>query len=327
MAAGGEAGGRRLSVQLPPTEAADFEAALVTEFDAIATAVSRVDSRRAVCFTPDDEAMIHDAIERRLTGGHRGLDALLAEALRGWLASRGRAALAQLPEEERGTSKLLNNLGRLLHDQGDLQGAAPLFREALAARRSTLGDTHPDTLTSINNLGSLMHDLGNLEGATPLFREALAARRATLGDAHPDTLAAISNLGSVLYAQGDLQGPAPLFREALATSRATLGDAHPDTLAFINNLGSLLQAQGDLEGAAPLCREALATSRATGDAGRRAPGHADVDLQPWVAAEGAGRSGGRCVAAPRGAGGEARDAGRRAPGHAEFDQRTRFCAA
>lgn len=106
VAAGGEAGGRRLSVQLPPTEAADFEAALVTEFDAIATAVSRVDSRRAVCFTPDDEAMIHDAIERRLTGGHRGLDALLAEALRGWLASRGRAALARLPEEERGTSKL-----------------------------------------------------------------------------------------------------------------------------------------------------------------------------------------------------------------------------
>jgi hypothetical protein len=79
-------------VQLPPTEAVDFEAALVTEFDAIATAVSRVDSRRAVCFTPDDEAMIHDAIERRLTGGHRGLDALLAEALRGWLAQGRRLA-------------------------------------------------------------------------------------------------------------------------------------------------------------------------------------------------------------------------------------------
>jgi hypothetical protein len=75
----------------------------------------------------------------------------------------------------------------LLEDQGDLAGAALLYREALAARRATLGDTHPHTLASINNLGSLLKDQGDLAGAAPLLREALAARRATLGagDTHP----------------------------------------------------------------------------------------------------------------------------------------------
>ena len=34
----------------------------------------------------------------------------------------------------------INNLGLLLQDQGDLDGAAPLYREALQARRETLGE-------------------------------------------------------------------------------------------------------------------------------------------------------------------------------------------
>ena len=50
----------------------------------------------------------------------------------------------------------LSNIGAVLQDQGDLDGAAPLLREALEAMRETLGDRHPHTLTSINNLGWLL---------------------------------------------------------------------------------------------------------------------------------------------------------------------------
>ena len=34
--------------------------------------------------------------------------------------------------------------------------ARPLLEEALTARRETLGDRHPDTLTSVDNLGRLL---------------------------------------------------------------------------------------------------------------------------------------------------------------------------
>ena len=37
----------------------------------------------------------------------------------------------------------LNNLALLLQDRGDLAGAEPLYREALAIRRKALGDEHP----------------------------------------------------------------------------------------------------------------------------------------------------------------------------------------
>ena len=59
--------------------------------------------------------------------------------------------------------------------------------EAMCMQRSTLGDEHPDTLTSMNNLASLLLGRGKLSEAEPLFMEGLRMRRSILGDEHPDT--------------------------------------------------------------------------------------------------------------------------------------------
>jgi hypothetical protein len=78
-----------------------------------------------------------------------------------------------------------------------LQEAEPLYREALAGRRRTLGGEHPDTQGSINNLAvSAVDEQGKLGDAEPLYREALAGQRRTLGDEHPSTLTSINNLGA-----------------------------------------------------------------------------------------------------------------------------------
>ena len=114
----------------------------------------------------------------------------------------------------------------LLQAQGDLAGAAPLYREALAGRRVTLGDEHPDTLVSINNLGMLLYAQGDLAGATPLYREALAGSRAMLGDQHPDTLTSINNLGSLLKAQGEVREALALLQEL----RVAWGEESPPVL-------------------------------------------------------------------------------------------------
>ena len=62
-------------------------------------------------------------------------------------------------------------------------------------QRETLGNRHPDTLTSINNLGKLLIVNGDLAAAEPLLREALEVRRETLGDRHLSTLLSTRNLG------------------------------------------------------------------------------------------------------------------------------------
>ena len=89
------------------------------------------------------------------------------------------------------------------HPSQDMQGMSSeaALRAEVATRRQTLGDKHPDTLTSINNMASMLLDLGKLAEAEPLFREALAGRRETLGDKHPSTLTSINNMAGLLGAQ------------------------------------------------------------------------------------------------------------------------------
>ena len=46
----------------------------------------------------------------------------------------------------------MSNFAGLLQDQGKVDEAEPLYRECLAAQKETLGDKHPDTLTSVSAL-------------------------------------------------------------------------------------------------------------------------------------------------------------------------------
>ena len=48
----------------------------------------------------------------------------------------------------------IDNLALLLYEQAKYDEAKPLWEEALASRKETLGSRHPSTLTSMSSLGS-----------------------------------------------------------------------------------------------------------------------------------------------------------------------------
>ena len=195
--------------------------------------------------------------------------------------------------------------------QGDLAAAEPLMREALQARRETLGDRHPEHPHLDQQPRHAAAGQGDLAAAEPLYREALQARRETLGDRHPDTLTSINNLASLLQAKGDLAAAEPLCREALQARRETLGDRHPScTLTSINNLGNAAAGPGRPRGGgAAVPRGAAGAAR---DARRPPPGHPHLDQQPRHAAAGPGRPRRGGAADARGAGRDAWARARRA---------------
>ncbi|MFN9076574.1 MAG: tetratricopeptide repeat protein, partial [bacterium] len=160
-------------------------------------------------------------------------------------------------------AQLRQSLANLYRAIGLFDAALPLQDSALATRRRTLGEEHPDTLVSINNMGSLLQAQGRLAEAEPYLREALEKRRRTLGEEHPQTLGSIGNMGFLLWSQGRLAEAEPYWREALEKRRRRLGEEHPQTLGSIHNMGVLLQAQGRLAEAEPYCREALEKSLRT----------------------------------------------------------------
>jgi tetratricopeptide (TPR) repeat protein len=104
------------------------------------------------------------------------------------------------------TATSLNDLGFVLKEQGDFEGAKRYYQRALAIDEKALGAEHPHTATDINNLARLLHDQGDLTGARSLFERALAIREKAHGEDHPDTARSLNNLGGLLQAQGDLRG-------------------------------------------------------------------------------------------------------------------------
>ena len=215
--------GKKITVMSPPQERAALSEALTEDLDSVQRAVGQISAETAEATMEGDRTMIFAAVVKLLPRGFLDLENMVKDRLREWTYEAGEEALAAMAPEERGTSKLINELALYFNRLGEYDRAEPLFEEALAARRRTLGDEDPSTLTSINNLGSLQTDKGDYAGAESLLEEALAASRRTLGDDHPHTLASIGNLGGLRYDKGDYAGAEPLLEEALAASRRTLG--------------------------------------------------------------------------------------------------------
>jgi len=232
----------KFEVIMPPCEEASFRKALVRDFDSILASLSQIDLENAEASVVEDKVMIKEIVRQGM--GFQAVNKAVMGMLHEWLAATAKAALDALPQAERGTSTLINNLGVLYKNQGKYELAEQLYVELMGARRATLGDQHPKTLNSISNLGLLYSEQGKHDLAEQLYLEALGARRATLGDKHPHTLTSINNLGLLYTHQGKHQLAEPLCVEALGARRATLGDQHLDTLTSINNLGMLYKDQG-----------------------------------------------------------------------------------
>ena len=163
----------------------------------------------------------------------------------------------ELGPEHPSTLTSVNNLGVLLSDKGDDEGAEQLYRRALEVEKKVLGPEHPSTLNSVGNLGMSLRNMGKWDAAEAMCRRALAGNEKTLGTEHPDTLLSINNLGLLKMDEGDLEGAEDLYRQALEGWEKALGLEHPSTLLTVNNLGGVLHDKGDLDGAENLVRRAL----------------------------------------------------------------------
>ena len=279
----------RFEVAMSSTQNDRFVHALVDAFDSIAKATSRVSVRTADAFDPADRERILAAVDSSVGAGE--LNTRVAGLVAAALAQCGRAALDLLPVGERGTSRLIFHLGRLLKEQGDLDGAETLLREAVEARRKMVGIVRGFPIGCYGLAFVVVGFVTLIRIASPFgssffkstlllsglcFGCAMAAigyevRTGTLygydylEDVQVEAFTAIGSLSTLLREKGDLDGAEALLREAVKGSRETLGDRDQTTLALIADLGSVLQSKGDLDGGELLCREALEGVEAIGD--------------------------------------------------------------
>eukprot|EP00808_Paulinella_micropora_P002834 g33194.t1 len=289
--------GGRFEICLSQDEAKDFEDALVNDFPSIMASLCQIDVKKAQAFKKEDQKKILTLVEGQGGGAHETNKAVLAQ-MRAWLARPGRNAhKARKGKTDADTLTLMNQVGLLLREQGDLKrggtstallrrtredlgGRAPAHVDfcqqpgLLAAAAGQAGGGRgsvpqgPSSTREDSGGRAPAHDdfcqqpglvavSAGQAGGGPLSRRALQTREKTLGAEHPNTLTSVSNLALLLSDQGKLVQAESLYRRALQAREKTLGAEHPDTLISVGSLGSLLHKQGKLAEAEPLCRRAL----------------------------------------------------------------------
>ncbi len=75
---------------------------------------------------------------------------------------------------------IINNLGWVLQDLGDLAGAKAAFERALKIDEATYGPDHPNVAIRCQQLGHVLKDLGDLAGAKAAYERALKIDETTL---------------------------------------------------------------------------------------------------------------------------------------------------
>jgi len=108
------------------------------------------------------------------------------------------------PQGHPALASSLNNLASLHHEQGKLDEAERLQRDALVMRKRLTKGDHPDVARSLNNLANLLRDQGNMTDAERLHKDALDMLKRMFKGDHPSLATSLSNLGLVASSQGDL---------------------------------------------------------------------------------------------------------------------------
>ncbi|MDP6831786.1 MAG: tetratricopeptide repeat protein, partial [Alphaproteobacteria bacterium] len=175
-------------------------------------------------------------------------------------------ALGRIPAaEERDRSVLLDELGNVLRDQGDLAGAAKSYRAGLEIRKrlagrdpDNAGGQH-DLSVSHDRIGDVLWAQGDLSGAAKSYRASLEIRKRLAGQDPENTSwqrdlsVSHDSIGDVLRAQGDLSGAAKNYRAGLEIAER-LAARDPENTGWQRDLSVSHERIGDVHRARVIWR-------------------------------------------------------------------------
>lgn len=121
-----------------------------------------------------------------------------------------------------------NNIGRVLADQGDLEGGAEAVEKAIAIASEALGPDNASTAQYRSSLGAIYTAQGRFDEAAALLDEAVDQLRAALPEGHWRVDEARSLLGANHIAAGRLDEGRAMLEESIVQLAEKLGpDAGP----------------------------------------------------------------------------------------------------
>ncbi|MBL4684825.1 MAG: tetratricopeptide repeat protein [Nannocystaceae bacterium] len=177
-----------------------------------------------------------------------------------------KAVVSRLAEPGRVATELEYRQCRVLSDQGDIEGALPHCRAAVALSTANVGPEHIDTVSARLALGIAFYMAGDLDEAEPRFRAALVASRALHGPSHPSQAVPLQALAAICYSRDGGAACVDPFERAYRAAVAGSGPRHPAVADYANNLALAYLGAGRVDDAEVRARQAMVIREATGEA-------------------------------------------------------------
>ncbi len=157
--------------------------------------------------------------------------------------------------DRRGSARVVLNVGDLLYDQGDYEGAKQQFTAALPVFREI--GARKSIRATLERIGNVLYSEGKMPEAKDYYEQSLALDRE--GSDSTAFASDYGNIANTLDSMGDLKGALKMQQQALAAFEA-VGDKR-GAGATLNNLGILFVEMGDLDEAQKYYDQALAMAR------------------------------------------------------------------
>ena len=195
-----------------------------------------------------------------------------------------RLLAAQDPREP--NPAVYESLGRIRLLLGDVEGAAPLLRRALAIAEERFSRESPYAIGAVEALAALHRQRGERRRAEELLRD-LETRVRYASNISRDVFGLPAlRLGELALDRGEPDVAEPLLKSALAGAEESLDEKHVERAPYLHAMGLLLARRGDSAGAEARLKNALELREAV-----LHPDHPDItrtlrDLGDLYVAEG-----------------------------------------
>ncbi|PXV61765.1 serine/threonine protein kinase [Dyella jiangningensis] len=188
-----------------------------------------------------------------------GLDERLGESAKAIEVGEQDVALARrvLPGDSEALTEAVLNLGWIFEDAGQPQRAEPLLREALARKRSHLGNRHADVADTMTLLTGALVQLGRYGESEQLMRDALAIDAAAYTHPNAHTAWHMNDLAAVYMVEGRLDEAQAFYTQSIAIDEALKPASASQEAISLGNIAKIRFRQGAYAQAEAGMRDAI----------------------------------------------------------------------
>ena len=152
----------------------------------------------------------------------------------------------------------MHNIGMLLLELEDFEGAVQHNSEALAMNMKVLGRDHIDVAIGSNNLGTCFFRQEKYAEAEEYFLDSLRMREVIYGPgAHRDKIEVLVNIGEVKRQQNMLEEQLEIASRCKNMAEELGGANNPEVARFLDSMCAILEHQGEYSKARRLVKRSL----------------------------------------------------------------------